>query len=350
MKTIVALMHGEGEIEILVPILKELRMEYGVVIDAPRSCEDAICREIGGAQSLCGGRDTKDRDRRLERQPTLCRRVASCEPQAIVSGLHSNDQKLIFDDATLRPRCIGLVEMSLPSARHELDQPGSKIGENWARCERFLVPSALEPALKRRLKSEGAARKRTVPYGDPVPWNRWVEKGGLQWRIQGDGRGLEKESTQSVVFFGQAHCGNEAVLSGIARRLCGNEIVHVRHPRDDPGKRGKPPENCREVPSDDWPTKLQVVRDAGLVLTEYSNVGYSVALSGRRVHYLFKDRRPGRRLVHLAPVLGRIGRLPVSHSRPESIGCSELDMARVTPSWPELRVERLVEEIESLRR
>jgi hypothetical protein len=79
------------------------------------------------------------------------------------------------------------------------------------------------------------------------------------------------------------------------------------------------------------------------VFTEYSNLGYSLALAGRPTVYLYEDptgAEMNEHMRHLAVVLGAAGHLPVDRRSPESAG-GDAPSAPSTSWRPSLSVDDL---------
>jgi hypothetical protein len=129
--------------------------------------------------------------------------------------------------------------------------------------------------------------------------------------------------------------------------------VLLRHPRDSPRKRDwELPANCAEIGPKDWEHKLAAVRAAPFVVTDYSNLGYSLALAGKPVRYVFEDPLcpDSQPLVHLAVELGRQGLLPVKHSNVHDIDLDGHSAEPPAGGWlrPQLDVRELEQFLRTL--
>jgi len=260
--------------------------------------------------------------------------------------------------------CIGLIEMTLPSGLHAQDKRGSQFRKLFEKIDSFLVPEALrENLLERRL---GIDKARVISYGLPEAWNVVIEKRGAEnnWLLRGhDTPGSVRKTDQHLLFLGQHHSKNGDVLRTVAdvwgKMTPGSELVLLlRHPSDRPELREWTlPRNCIEIDPSNHRNVLEMIKSATLVATEYSNLGYSIALTGRPVLYLFQNRGEGPQLKHLSVILGAQNKLPVKHVEHGSRNEVEEQIARakdqaenkiVPPEAPKLDVGKLTDYLDSL--
>ena len=187
---LVVLMHGAGEIEILVPMLRRLPEEFEVFVDADAAREEEIREEIGRAESLRGGRGGN-----AEKRPRIVDAIGNVSPSALLTGLHTHEQLRAVRAFKGRVRRVGLIEMAWPSDRHAVDKPGSCFQRAMQEVPRILVPSPLVDRRPPSFKGE------VFDYGLPEPRNETVVRGPDEWRLRGDVRHASlvvQESCSSV--------------------------------------------------------------------------------------------------------------------------------------------------------
>jgi hypothetical protein len=339
---VIVLMHGHGEVEILVPVLKRLRDHANFVIDA-RQAEPKIMAELGRVESLRGGRPGSLDSESLEER--LCR-VRDRKPAGILTGLHSREQLRVAEwAAEVGLPCAGLVEMTLPSTRHRTDQPNSRISETLRSVSHILAPDALVPRLKRVFQT-----KPLINYGTPEPWNDWIRRTRNGWEFDGADSAAISESLKGAnCFLGQYHDGNLRVLQRICDAARAQRFLFLSHPKDVPDQRVLSlPDNCDEIPREPHAMRVGALRQATRVITEYSNLGFSVALTGKPVSYVFEDPSDAADpMVHLAVELGRVEKLPVRHVKPEEAALTPEVAGPAPPNLGGLDLEPLMRFLES---
>ena len=242
--------------------------------------------------------------------------VAQCD--AVFTGLHATGQReLARGCRSHEVPCFGLIEMCLPSSRHDADKSGSQLRQTAQLCTHLLVPDALTKTARERYP-----KAHVVAYGAPEPVaprpeNRWVERDGNRWRLTQTSRGAA--ASGPVCFVGQHHAENWEVFNRLLPLVRewqeAQTVCFLEHPSDDTSKPSMP--GVRVLPKDAHLEKHDAVAHARLVVTEYSNLGYSLALAGVPVLYTYADPPGGGcPLEHLSVLLGRQKQLPVRHALP----------------------------------
>ena len=255
--------------------------------------------------------------------------IPAHRPIALVTGLHAHKQK----EAILNARresipTFGLIEMALPSARHLSDKK-SCIHETICVVDFLLVPRGLvDDARGRRYPG------RVISYGTPVVHNDWVVEQEGHWAFKQAETALDPSLARRIVFLGQHHARGGEVLERVAAAVRA-PMALLRHPGDD-GSLALP-DGVEDIPRAD---AMGALRNAPLVITEYSNMGYSVALAGTPVWYVYEDPPgPVNEMRHLAVIHGSKGELPVMHGPPtrENAARALAWAARVRGQAPTLR-------------
>jgi len=299
--TLVAVMHGAGDTEVLVPVLRALEAHHEIRIDANRGMETSALAAIGPrARSLRGGRQADGR--------RLAEKAKEIQPAALVMGLHSNQQIKVAQCLAGEVPLIGVVELIVPNLYSMVRKPKSSFFPALAHMDAVLVAAAhdtavravLEPVRLREMlglarevarthASEKDAKKicslvtSAEPHLDkrrqlmsigtmPEVWNDYDLTGDAQ-------------ASRHVVFIGQHHEGNHdrAQLLRRAATGLGLDFVFLPHPAD-----------TREPPEGYLVERQQIAKnrflsEAAVVVTEYSSLGYTCALAGLRVLYLLPD-------------------------------------------------------------
>jgi hypothetical protein len=155
-------------------------------------------------------------------------------------------------------------------------------------------------------------KTKVIPYGTPEPESDLIERdhrGGWQ---PVSGKHVESKAYR-IAFMGQHHASGDPhrVLKEVVR-ACREPVVLLQHADD---AVGVDRDVCDSVAWQEQDRRRGILRDAEVVVTEYSNSGYGLALAGKRVHFLYEDPPEGEcgALTHLAIELRR--ELPVTPSQ-----------------------------------
>ncbi len=318
---IVALLHGHGELELGVPILRELAPDYEIILDAS-SCEEGKARAAIGHNCKSLREEREQGEENADKKLQLKCAIKKWNPIAVITGLHSNQQWHIAK--WLRERktpCFGLLELCPPSDRHRNDKPKSKIQETLCLVSHVLSPTPLREVLQTWLQQTWLKKKcaptanppKILEYGLPEPWNQWVDCDNGTISLKDLADDPFNATPERICFVGQHHSGNATLLAKVAESV-EEPALFLRHPKD---KQCTPPGGWQEIgPGDE--RRSAAVKHSTVFVTEYSNLGYSLALAGRPVVYAYEDPEGDEPMQHLAVILGNAGKLPVTRWRREN--------------------------------